>query len=147
MRARGPRPFVTVLVLAALLTGCRGDVVDGPRPYDSVTAMFEDLGGEQWCGTELRVTFADAIGSCGPPERRVLLSTAYPDRATLLDGVGRALGEELLVLVPADTAAAGPWFDVRAADPVAIDEVRAVLGGVVLDGDAAIESWIDANDD
>ena len=131
--------------LAWVVAGCGVDVVDEARPYSSVTAMFEELGGEQWCGTELRITFEDAIGSCGPAERRVMLSTAYPDLDTLLDGVGRAVGEDLLVLVPEDVVAPGAWFDVRAADRATLAEVRATVGGVILEDDAAIEDWLAAN--
>ena len=76
----------------------------------------------------------------------MLLSTAYPDRATLVDGVATGVGEDLLLLVPVDTATDGLWFDVRAADPQVLEEIRATLGGVILDGDDAIEDWLAAND-
>lgn len=134
-----------VVAAAVALGGCAGD---GPgRPYASVTELFEVLGGEDWCGTELRLTFEDAIGSCGPEEGRILLSTAYPDRATLLQGVHGALDDELVLLVPQDTAADGPWFDLRATDRALLAAPRAIIGGVVLEGEDEIESWIDRNDD
>lgn len=139
---RGVRLLVA-LVVAVVAAGCAGD--DTPREYASVATLFDDLGGEEWCGTELRVTFEDAIGSCGPAEGRMLLSASYPDLETLLSGVRDAVGDELLLLLPADTAADGAWFDVRSLDRARLEHARSVLGGVILDGDDEIESWLATN--
>lgn len=141
--ARSLRPLVA-LVLAVGVAACAG-ADDVPREYASVTTLFEELGGEEWCGTELRVTFEDAIASCGPGESRVLLSASYPDLETLVGGVRDAVGDELLLLLPADTAAADAWFDVRSLDRTRLEQARGVLGGVIIEGDDAIESWLATN--
>lgn len=134
-----------VALLALTTAACLPDAGPPARPFETVDELFEKAGGVDWCGTELRITLAPAVGSCGPEDRRVAMATAYLDEQQLTDSVRNALGDPLLVLAPADIDSPGPWFELRAADRGVLEEAQRSLGGQILDGDAAIEEWLSAN--
>lgn len=142
---RRARVASVVALLALTTAACLPDADAPARPFESVEELFDEAGGEEWCGTELRVTLAPAVGSCGPDDARVAMATAYLDEQQLTDSVRNAIGDPLLVLAPNDVDAPGPWFELRSADRSLLEEAQRSLGGEILDGDAAIEAWLTAN--
>lgn len=125
---------------ALALTACGGTTPQ--QRYTSVDELFGAAGGREWCGTELRVTIEPAVGNCGPDESRVALAAAYDRRSALLESVGGAIGDGLVVLVPKDVDH-DDWFQLRATDAEPLREAQRTIGGLLLDSDEDIERWLD----
>lgn len=136
------RTLLSVLLLAVLAAGC----LDLEPNFDDVEDLFAAAGGEDWCGTELNVTFAPFVGNCGDPttDGRVVLGVGGggDELRTSIAGARDNLTEDgQLLLVPSDPDREFGW-QLRSRDRDLLAEAQEDLGGVLLDTEAAIDAWL-----
>lgn len=133
--------LVLLLVVALGVAACSGG-----RSFETVDDLYEAAGGEAWCETELQVTLAPYVGSCGDGagDSRVVLGVSVGGeeiRASVDAARENLVEDDQLLLVVEDPDQAWGW-QLRSRDRVLLDEARERLGGVVLDSEDAIDEWL-----
>lgn len=134
----------TVAVVATLfVAGC-----SEPAPaFETVDELYAAAGGEDWCDGELNVTLAPFVGNCGDPETdsRVVLGVGDGGdelRASIGSARDNLTNDGQLLLVPDDPDRASGW-QLRSRDRALLEEARERIGGVLLDDEAAVDTWLD----
>ncbi len=129
---------MTLLALGLVASGC----TSGAGP-ETAELLFEQVGGQEWCGGELSITLDPWVGSCGAEAAmdRVAIAIAI-DPGELRQSLTAYDDDELSVLVPKNPDVL-PGFQLRSRDLDKLQAAQAELGGVILDGPDDAKAYLD----